>query len=236
MKFLTAPRQPKYLNKPEYAHLQERNKEIYLSSAWYKSHWSWDKLKAFYKSMIEGKQYFVCGLPYHLSIKEGLLMKEQVMDEMSESDFDKTSFDIEMGCMFFGESANAYFKLDDLQKNRKIAIKPFYPMELADYTSKKKKVNEYPKKSGEIRLIGVDVALLGGAKNDNSVFTCMRLIPNGDHYIKQVVYIESVNGMHSEIQSIKLKRLFLDFQADYVIIDCQGNGIKLMSSLWETIR
>jgi len=33
-KFLTAPRQPKYLNKPEYAHLVERNKEMYLSSAW----------------------------------------------------------------------------------------------------------------------------------------------------------------------------------------------------------
>src|SRR5690606_7446971 len=35
-KFQTAPRQPKYLNKPEYAHLQERNKQIFLSSAWYK--------------------------------------------------------------------------------------------------------------------------------------------------------------------------------------------------------
>lgn len=33
-KFLTAPRSPRYLNKPEYSHLQERNKEIYLSSAW----------------------------------------------------------------------------------------------------------------------------------------------------------------------------------------------------------
>jgi len=33
-KFLTAIRNPKYLEKPEYAHLQERNKEIYLSSCW----------------------------------------------------------------------------------------------------------------------------------------------------------------------------------------------------------
>ena len=29
-KFNTAPRQPKYLSKPEYAHLAERNKELYL--------------------------------------------------------------------------------------------------------------------------------------------------------------------------------------------------------------
>lgn len=33
-KFLTAPRQPGYLNKAEYAHLIERNVQIYASSAW----------------------------------------------------------------------------------------------------------------------------------------------------------------------------------------------------------
>ena len=32
---MTAPRSPKYLNKKEYEHLQEENKELYLSSAWY---------------------------------------------------------------------------------------------------------------------------------------------------------------------------------------------------------
>lgn len=33
-KFLTAPRTPGYLNDPKYAHMLERNKEIYMSSAW----------------------------------------------------------------------------------------------------------------------------------------------------------------------------------------------------------
>lgn len=36
-KFLTAPRTPGYLNKPEYADLIERNTEIYMSSAWLKT-------------------------------------------------------------------------------------------------------------------------------------------------------------------------------------------------------
>lgn len=35
-RFLTAPRQPNYLNNPKYKHLLERNKEIYMSSAWLK--------------------------------------------------------------------------------------------------------------------------------------------------------------------------------------------------------
>lgn len=33
-RFLTAPRQPNYLNNQKYAHLLERNKEFYMSSAW----------------------------------------------------------------------------------------------------------------------------------------------------------------------------------------------------------
>ena len=46
-RFLTAPRQPNYLNNPKYAHLLERNKEFYMSSAWYKNHWSFEKAKAY---------------------------------------------------------------------------------------------------------------------------------------------------------------------------------------------
>ena len=60
-RFLTAPRQPNYLNNPDYAHLLERNKEIYMSSAWYTSHWSFDKAKAYFKNMRDDKKkYFIC--------------------------------------------------------------------------------------------------------------------------------------------------------------------------------
>ena len=59
-KFMSAPRQPKYLQKKQYSHLKERNKEIYLSSCWFKFHWSWDKTKAFFNSMVDGKEYFIC--------------------------------------------------------------------------------------------------------------------------------------------------------------------------------
>ena len=87
-KFLTAPRQPRYLNKPEYAHMVERNKEMYLSSSWFESHWSFEKLKSYAANLVnDARKYFVCGLPYQLSIHEGLLMREQIEDEMSESDF-----------------------------------------------------------------------------------------------------------------------------------------------------
>jgi len=94
-KFLSAPRQPGYLNKPEYKDMEERNCEIYMSSAWFKEHWAYRKLQSYFVNMLDdSKKYFCVGLPYQLAIKEGLLSREQVQDEMSEEDFDPISWRI----------------------------------------------------------------------------------------------------------------------------------------------
>ena len=102
-KFQTSPRQPKYLNKPEYSHLQERNKEIYLSSAFFKSHHTYDRVESYTHSMVNGKSYFVCSLPYQIAIREGLLMREQVEDEMQELTFNEVSWLMEMESLFYGQ-------------------------------------------------------------------------------------------------------------------------------------
>jgi hypothetical protein len=89
-KFLTSPRQPSYLNKPEYKHLQERNKEIYMSSAYFKSSWAYKKAQGYTLNFFnDKKKYFICGIPYQVSILEGLLLREQVEDEMSEPDYNE---------------------------------------------------------------------------------------------------------------------------------------------------
>jgi len=69
MKFQTAPRQPKYLAKKEYAHMMERNKEFYLSSAWYQSHWSWEKVKTYMAKITEGASYFFSWSSLSISYK-----------------------------------------------------------------------------------------------------------------------------------------------------------------------
>lgn len=59
------PRQPGYLNKPEYANLQEMNKELYLSSAWYSASEMFTKVKTYTANFLDPKyKYFVCDLPY----------------------------------------------------------------------------------------------------------------------------------------------------------------------------
>lgn len=224
--FLNVNRQPPYLKNPKYSHLQEENKEIYISSCWYKNHWSWEKLKSFKNSMLKGKSYFACALPYQLSVFHGLLSKKRVEEMKTEDDFDEISWMMEMDALFFGESENAFFKLDDIQKCRTL-IKPFYPRSNLDYLENKDKKKKSNRQDGEIRIIGVDIALMGGDGNDNTVFTCMRLLPNGERYIRQVPYLEAMSGEHSEKQAIRLKQLYTDFEADYVIMDTLGNGMSI---------
>jgi hypothetical protein len=75
-KFLSSPRHPAYLDKKEYKHLQERNKEIYLSSCWMKDHWSWEKAQAYTMNFFDDKKkYWICGLPYQLFIMEVLYLR-----------------------------------------------------------------------------------------------------------------------------------------------------------------
>lgn len=224
-KFNATPRQPKYLDKPEYRHLGEENKEIYISSAYYKNHWSWDRALAFKNSMLKRKNYFVCGLPYQLSVDEGLYSQSKVDEEMQEDDFDAVKWQMEMECLFFGESEKAYYKINDFEECRTPKVKPFYPVDNVDYVAGVR--SNFKKPNNEIRIIGVDVAMMGGKENDNTIFTCIRLIPRNDSYERQISYIESMNGQHSEKQAIRLKQLYCDFSADYVVMDTQGNGLSL---------
>lgn len=51
--------------------------------------------------MLDDKRkYFCVGLPYQLAIKENLLDRDQVEDEMSEEDFDPISWSINKPVLF----------------------------------------------------------------------------------------------------------------------------------------
>jgi len=233
-KFKANPRSPRYLSNPKYAHLTERNQEIYLSSAGMKWHWSYAKFKSFFNSMMNGKKYFLCDLPYQLTIKDGLRMREEVLDEMSEDDFDPLAWSVEMEGMWLGENEKSYFKFDDLEPNRTISM-PVYPKDL--YDSFKSAQFKYPIKAPrELRILASDISVMAGKNNDASVYTVMRLIPlnsnkTGEYYSREIIYMESMTGGHSTIQAMRLRQLFNDFDCDYIILDCAGVGMGIYDNL-----
>jgi Terminase large subunit, T4likevirus-type, N-terminal len=233
--FLNVNRTPPYLQNPKYKHLTEENKEIYISSAWYRNHWIWDSFKSYLNSMINGKDYFVAVLSWQLSVYHNLLSRKRVEQQTQEEDFDQMSWDMEYEALFVGENENAYFKLDDIQKCRTLP-KAFYPptdREFVENKDKRKKLSNMPKQAGELRIVSMDIALMGSnkaIKNDTTAFTLMRLLPNGEEYRRDVVYIESLQGQNSEIQAIRLKQLYYDFEADYVAMDTNGVGMAVFDS------
>jgi len=227
--FLNVYRQPPYLKKEEYAHLKEENIELYISSAYFESHWMWKAMQSARDNMLKGLDTKFFSLDYLTSIHHGLLSKRRIEQDKQSSDFDEIAFHMEYENLMYGQNENALFALEDVNKNRKLK-NIFYPIDNVDYQEVKNKRKE-KLKDGEIRILGVDIALMGGKANDATVVTCMRLIPNGKNYIRKVSYIETIEGKHSEDQAIRIKQLFEDFQASKIALDCHGNGINRLSSL-----
>lgn len=227
-RFLTAPRQPNYLNKKEYSNLIERNKEIYMSSAWYKSHWSFDKAKAFTVNLLDDKKkYFICGLPYQIAIKESLLSREQIEDEMSETDFDEIKFSIEMETLWYGDKDGSFFSFEDVVKNRRLK-QPIYP-----YPNKLNKIPDLL--ANERRILSVDVALMAskkGKKNDASSIIINSAIPkNGTSYTSNIIYMENHEGLNTDELALIIRKLYDKYKCTDLVIDSNGVGTGVFDML-----
>ena len=234
-RFLTAPRQPNYLNNPKYAHLLERNKELYMSSAWYKSHWSFEKAKAYTVNLLdETKKYFICSLPYQIAIKEGLLSKEQIEDEMSESDFDPTKFSMEMESLFFGDTDGAFFTFDDVSSRRKLKT-AIYPTSLIGNSRNLKIPDLVP---NERRILSVDIALMASKKqnNDASAIVINSAIPtNNDNFTSNIIYMENHEGLTTDELALVVRRLYDVYKCTDLVIDCNGVGLSVFDMLIQDI-
>lgn len=237
-KFLTAPRHPKYLDKPEYAHLSERNKEIYASSCWYESHWSYGKAIAYLKNMIEGRKYGICAFPYQLAIAENLLSRGQVEDEMSESDFSEIGFHMEMECLWWSDADGGLYSHEDIARNRNLHY-PYYPPSVVPSISDKR--IRMPKKApNEKRILSADLALMASsATRDNdaaSLFVNFMTPSGGMRYISNIVYTENVEGVRADDLALMIRRRFNEFDCDYLVIDAKGLGLPIVDLLMKDME
>ena len=237
---LNVVRTPAFTFKPEYKdYPKEENKTLYISSAWYKTHWAWDDFKSFFNKMLDGKNYFVADTPYTLSIHHGLLTQNKAnTDRMS---YDKAKWQMEYEGLFVGENDKGYFKLEDVNNCRTIT-KAFIPPTASEFIENNsravpKNLSNIPRidKNSEIRIISLDVALMGGSKtvkNDSSAFTCMRLVQEKDTYRRDVLYLESIQrSISANDLGTRLKQLYNDFEADYVVIDTNGVGTAVLEAV-----
>lgn len=223
-KFLTSPRQPKYLQKPEYAHMQERNKEIYMSSAYFKSSWAYRKAQSYTLNFFDDtKKYFICGLPYQVSVREGLLSRSQLEDEMSEADYNELVQQMEMECLWFGDTDGSLFKFDELTARRRLR-KAFPPLSFCNDKITIPKLTATGK-----RILSIDVALMQSTKkkkNDASAIFINDLIQvNDTAYQSNFVYGETFEGLKTDELGMFVMKYFYEYQCTDLVLDTNGIGL-----------
>lgn len=124
----------------------------------------------------------------------------------------------------------------------------FYPRTTIDFKSGKKNKYAIPKLDNEIRIVSNDIAFVAGDKNDNSVYSCIRAIPeittyNDENnvvevkqgYRREYPYIESNQIGDTTLQAIRIRQLYEDFNADYIVIDARNGGLQIVYALQKVL-
>lgn len=132
--------------------------------------------------------------------------------------------------------------------NRQILKHVFYPRNIIDIKSGRKNKYTIPKQDNEIRVVSCDIAFVAGDQNDNSVYSCIRGIPESmtyesenntvevkQGYRRQYPYIESNQIGDTTLQAVRIRQLFEDFNADYIVLDCRNGGLQILYSLQKVL-
>lgn len=241
-KFLTQKRMPTYdaltkvEKKAEWA--KEKNKIMFLTSAYFVDHWSYLKCTDTCKFMLDDtKQQFVCGLPYQLSIQEGLLDESIVEDEMLETDFNEAKFMMEYEALWYGNTDGSFFDYTSIAKNRKIKY-PMLPGRTASLLNSPANLRIIPKQNGEIRILSADIALMSSKKNHNdatAIFVNQLVPTKAGRYCSNIVYTDSCEGLRTDDQALMLRKLFDEFECDYMVLDTNGIGLGVADCLMRDI-
>lgn len=183
-----------------------------------------------------GRGNFIVGLPWQLSVSEELLSMDDVEAEMTESDFTEVKWAMEMGALFWGAGDGSFFDYGMVAKNRHLRY-PMYPAKLADKFGNGKNaanVRIAPKQPGEMRILSADIALMSSKKHNNdatAVFVNQMTSTKTGRYTSNIVYTDSMEGMRTEDQALVVRKLFDEFDCDYLVLDANGVGLGVFDCL-----
>ena len=229
-----------YVNIPE---LEEETVDIYISSSWLDNgHWMWDIVDQAYDEMLKGQASCLLAFDESIAIKHKIKTMRYFQTEKKKQD--PLTWRIEFLNERVRENEHAFFTYSMLQQNQK-SKRAFYPRTIIDFRMGKKNAYDIPKQQNEVRIISCDMAFIENKKNDNSIFSCMRLLPECTTYSKTstedikvdngyrriVSYMESVQGGDTTKQAIRIRQLFEDFGADYIVLDTRNAGIAIYDLL-----
>lgn len=140
---------------------------------------------------------------------------------------------MEMSAEFFGSEDGAFFDFDSISKNRKIKY-PMLPDRLSSKVNDAKIIRIPPKQNGEIRILSADIALMSSRKYNNdatAIFINQMTQTKARRYVSNIVYSETYEGLRTDDQALIIRKLFDEFQCDYIVLDTQGVGLGVFDAL-----
>ena len=238
--FLASEREPPYTDltfdelMAEKKKDKERNRMLWSSSAYFQDSWAYEKCKDTFRFMLkDGRRDFICGLPYQLAVQEQLLREDDVLDQMDESDFSEVKWSMEMGATFWGAGDGSFFDYSVVSRNRQLRY-PMLPESLARKLNNSQTVKIPDKRNGTIRILSADIALMSSKKNNNdatAIFINELMPTKAGKYTSNIVYCESHEGLRTDKQALVIRKLFDEFQCDYIVLDCNGIGLGVYDCL-----
>lgn len=138
-----------------------------------------------------------------------------------------------MGAEFWGDTEGSFFGFEAVSKNRKIEY-PMLPDEISSKLPSATKIKIQPKQPGEKRILSADIALMASHKhqNDASAIFVNQLMPTkAGKYTNNIVYTESNEGMHTEDEALRIRRLYDEFDCDYIVLDTRNVGLSIYDAL-----
>lgn len=246
MQFLRSPPYMKDSYYSEISELREEAIDVYISSSWFDNGsddtWMWKVVDNACNSMLNDKPFMLLGFDESVALCHNL--KSQIALQNERKKQDPITWKLEFLNCRLKENMSAFFTYSMLQKNQR-AKQPFYPRTTIDFKIGRKNPYDIPKQPNEIRIVACDMAFVENKKNDNSIFSCMRLLPESTTYKREnssditvdngyrriLSYLESVQGGDTTRQAIRIRELFSDFHADYIVLDLRNAGIAIYDSL-----
>ena len=222
------PRQAKYLEKPEYSSNKrwlEECQSIYITSARYKFEWFWRTFKDCVTGYYTDKKtrYNVFAGDIFMSIANGL--KTWGDYRKSKKMSGEMDFRMEDLNEMISEAEDSFFTIESFKKNQ-VLEEAFQPPTINDIFQGKE-ISFSDKKANEIRLLVTDLAFSGNnskEKNDNTVFLCVSLHWTKRGFERHLDYVETAPGGEAPKRVLRLRELFEDYQADYLVDDNRSGG------------
>lgn len=239
-------RQAPYMTNPYYANmdgLKEEPVDIYISSSWFDNgNWMWKIVDTAYDRMLNNKCACLLAFDEAVVLKHKIKSMTQLINEKKKQD--SITWQLEFLNCRLKENQAAFFTYSLLQQNQRV-MNPFYPRTNLDYRAGRKNPYDIPKQKGEIRVLSCDMAFVTNDANDNSIFTCLRLLPEyttyrrsedpdvkvNNGYRRILAYMEHHQGGDTTKQALRIRQLYNDFGADYIVLDLRNGGVAVYDML-----